>query len=93
VENSPAGSKWAIGTEVNLVDRLQQRFPDKEIHLLAPDLCMCATMYRIAPQNLAWAMGNLVDGNVVNQIIVDGDTKHYANVALERMINLTEKKN
>jgi quinolinate synthase len=50
-------------------------------------------MYRIAPQNLAWAMGNLVDGNVVNQIIVDGDTKHYANVALERMINLTEKKN
>ena len=93
VENSAAGSKWAIGTEVNLVNRLQQRFPDKEIHLLAPDLCMCATMYRIAPQNLAWAMGNLVDGNVVNQIIVDGETKHYANVALERMINLTEKKN
>ncbi|MCC6328122.1 MAG: quinolinate synthase NadA, partial [Acidobacteria bacterium] len=46
VENSPSGSKWAIGTEVNLVSRLQQRFPDKEIHLLAPDLCMCATMYR-----------------------------------------------
>ena len=64
-----------------------------QIHLLAPDLCMCATMYRIAPQNLAWAMGNLVDGNIVNEISVDGETKHYANVALGRMIDLTEKKN
>ncbi|HKP71154.1 MAG TPA: quinolinate synthase NadA [Pyrinomonadaceae bacterium] len=93
VENSPSGSKWAIGTEVNLVNRLQQRFPDKEIHLLAPDLCMCATMYRIAPQNLGWAMDNLVNGVVVNEIVVDDETKHYANIALERMISLTEKKN
>jgi quinolinate synthase len=91
VENSPAGSKWAIGTEVNLVNRLAERFPDKEIRLLAPDLCMCATMYRIAPQNLAWAMENLLEGNVVNEIIVDDETKHFALVALERMINLTEK--
>ena len=91
VRESPAGSKWAIGTEVNLVNRLAAEFPDKEIHLLAPDLCMCATMYRIAPQNLAWAMENILDGNVVNEIRVDGDTKHYANIALERMINLTEK--
>ncbi len=92
VENSASGSKWAIGTEVNLVNRLQQRFPDKEIHLLAPDLCMCATMYRIAPQNLAWAMDNLLSGNVVNEIVVDDETKHYANMALERMISMTEKK-
>ena len=92
VENSPSGSKWAIGTEVNLVNRLQQRFPDKEIHLLAPDLCMCATMYRIAPQNLAWAMDNLLDGVVVNEIVVDDETKHYAKVALDRMISLTKKK-
>jgi quinolinate synthase len=92
VENAPAGSKWAIGTEVNLVNRLQQRFPDKEIHLLAPDLCMCATMYRIAPQNLAWAMANLVDGVVVNEIVVDDETKHFAGIALERMIAMTEKK-
>jgi quinolinate synthase len=92
VENAPGGSKWAIGTEVNLVNRLQQRFPDKEIRLLAPDLCMCATMYRIAPPNLAWAMGNLVDGNVVNEIVVDDETKHFANIALERMISLTEVK-
>lgn len=93
VEESPSGSKWAIGTEVNLVSRLAQRFPDKEIHLLAPDLCMCATMYRIAPQNLAWAIENLVDGNVVNEIVVDDETKHHARVALDRMISMTEKKN
>jgi quinolinate synthase len=92
VENAPSGSKWAIGTEINLVSRLQQRFPDKEIHLLAPDLCMCATMYRIAPQNLAWAVANLAEGVVVNEISVDDETKHYANVALERMIAMTEKK-
>jgi quinolinate synthase len=93
VENAPSGSKWAIGTEVNLVNRLQQRFPDKEIHLLAPDLCMCATMYRIAPQNLAWAMENLLEGDVVNEIVVDDETKHFANIALARMIDLTEKRN
>lgn len=93
VENAPAGSKWAIGTEVNLVNRLAKRFPDQEIHLLAPDLCMCATMYRIAPQNLAWAMENLADGVVVNEIIVDDETKHYAGIALDRMISMTERAN
>jgi quinolinate synthase len=93
VENSPAGSKWAIGTEVNLVNRLAKRFPDKDIRLLAPDLCMCATMYRIAPQNLAWALENIVAGNVVNEIAVDEETKHFALAALQRMIDLTEKAN
>ncbi len=92
VENALSGSKWAIGTEVNLVNRLAERFPDKEIRLLAPDLCMCATMYRIAPQNLAWAMENLTMGNVVNEISVDEETKKWALVALERMISMTEKK-
>lgn len=91
VENAPAGSKWAIGTEVNLVQRLAKRFPDKEIVLLAPDLCMCATMYRIAPQNLAWAMDNIIAGNVVNEIIVDEETRQQALIALDRMIKLTEK--
>jgi quinolinate synthase len=93
VENAPAGSKWAIGTEVNLVNRLKQRFPDQEIHLLAPDLCMCATMYRIAPQNLAWAMDNIANDVVVNEIVVDDETKHFASIALERMIEMTERKN
>jgi quinolinate synthase len=92
IEKAPSGSKWAVGTEVNLVNRLAQRFPDKEIKLLAPDLCMCATMYRIAPQNLAWSLENLVEGNVVNQISVDDETKHYALIALERMISMTENK-
>ena len=92
VEKSPAGAKWAIGTEVNLVNRLAKKFPDKDIRLLAPDLCMCATMYRIAPQNLAWALDNLLVGNVVNQIKVDDETKHYALVALKRMIEFTEQK-
>jgi quinolinate synthase len=92
VENAPAGTKWAVGTEVNLVKRLADRFPDKEIHLLAPDLCMCATMYRIAPQNLAWALDNLANDNVVNEIKVDDETKHFANIALERMISMTETK-
>jgi quinolinate synthase len=53
---------------------------------------MCATMYRIAPQNLAWAMENLVDGIVVNEIIVDEETKHFAGIALQRMISMTEAK-
>src|SRR5690606_11678171 len=71
VEESPAGSKWAIGTEVNIVDRLARRYNDKEIAMLATNLCMCATMYRFAPQNLAWSMENIVDENVVNEIDVD----------------------
>ena len=91
VTNAPSGSKWAVGTELNLVLRLQKQFPDKEIRLLAPDLCMCATMYRIAPQNLAWALENLVAGNVVNEITVDDETKHFASIALERMISFTEQ--
>ena len=86
VEAAPAGSAWAVGTEVNLVNRLAQRFPDKHVRLLAPDLCMCATMYRIAPQNLAWALESLVAGIVVNQITVDEETARFARVALDRML-------
>ncbi|MCO6512400.1 MAG: quinolinate synthase NadA [Aridibacter famidurans] len=90
VEEAAPGTKWAIGTEVNLVNRLAKRFPDKEVHLLAPDLCMCATMYRISPQSLAWAMENLAEGVVVNEISVEPETSEWANVALERMISMTE---
>ncbi|MDQ3133969.1 MAG: quinolinate synthase NadA [Acidobacteriota bacterium] len=86
LENAPAGSSWAVGTEVNLVDRLIKRFPDKHIRLLAPDLCMCATMYRIAPQNLAWVLESLVAGHVVNQITVPEETALWARVALDRML-------
>ncbi len=86
IEAAPAGSSWAVGTEVNLVDRLAKRFPDQHIRLLAPDLCMCATMYRIAPQNLAWTLESLVAGVVVNQITVDEETARHARVALDRML-------
>ncbi|MGI9107589.1 MAG: quinolinate synthase NadA [Pyrinomonadaceae bacterium] len=86
LEAAPAGTSWAIGTEVNLVNRLVQRFPDKHIRLLAPDLCMCATMYRIAPQNLAWALESLLAGVVVNQITVPEETARWARVALDRML-------
>jgi len=86
IEEAPAGSAWAVGTEVNLVDRLAKAHPDKQIRLLAPDLCMCATMYRIAPQNLAWALDSLVVGRVVNQITVPEGTKAWARVALDRML-------
>jgi quinolinate synthase len=86
LEAAPDGSKWAVGTEINLVNRLVKRFPDKHIQLLAPDLCMCATMFRIAPQNLAWALESLVAGRVVNEIRVDEDTAHWARVALDRML-------
>ncbi|MCW5961146.1 MAG: quinolinate synthase NadA [Pyrinomonadaceae bacterium] len=93
VENAPDGSAWAIGTELNLVNRLIKNHPEQNIRLLAPDLCMCATMYRISPQSLAWALENLLNGVVVNEIKVEGETKRLATVALERMISLTEKKN
>lgn len=86
IEEAPAGSKWAIGTEVNLVNRLAHKYPDKTITLLAPDLCMCATMFRIAPENLLWALENLAAGNVVNQISVDAQTAEWARVALDRML-------
>ncbi len=97
VENAPDGSAWAIGTELNLVNRLIKKYPNQTIRLLAPDLCMCATMYRISPQSLAWSLDNLLNGVVVNEIKVDGETKQQATIALERMISLTaqnqDKKN
>jgi quinolinate synthase len=86
IEAAPAGSAWAIGTEVNLVNRLAAEHPDKHIRLLAPDLCMCATMYRIAPQNLAWVLDSLAAGRVVNQITVPEETARWARVALDRML-------
>ena len=86
LERAEPGSKWAIGTEVNLVNRLAAEHPDKHVRLLAPDLCMCATMYRIAPQNLAWALESLVEGVVVNQITVPEETARLARVALDRML-------
>jgi quinolinate synthase len=88
VEAAPAGTAWAIGTEINLVSRLAKENPDKTIFCLDPQICPCSTMYRIHPSFLAWALENLAEGNVVNQISVPPKVKHFALVALERMLAL-----
>ncbi len=88
IENSQIGSKWAIGTELNLVARLAKRFPDREIHFLDKTVCYCSTMNRIDLPHLVWAMESLVEGRLVNQISVDTEVAKYAKVALERMLAL-----
>ncbi|QDU63237.1 Quinolinate synthase A [Planctomycetes bacterium Pan216] len=89
VAAAPAGSKWAIGTELHLVNRLKQEHPEQTIHFLSPMVCMCATMYRIDLPHLCWAMENLVDGVVVNRIKVDGETTEKGLLALQRMLDLS----
>ena len=90
VEEAPAGSAFAIGTEIHLVNRLAKRFAaeGKKIITLDDSGCLCTTMYRISPQHLAWALENLVEGRVVNQIQVKRTVKHWAKVALDRMLEI-----
>ena len=88
IEAAPAGSKWAIGTELNLVSRLAKTHLDKEILFLDKTVCYCSTMNRIDLPHLVWAMEALVDGRLVNQIKVEDETAKYARVALERMLAL-----
>lgn len=91
VEQAPEGSTFAIGTEIHLVNRLQKRFAPfgKKVMTLDDTGCLCTTMYRISPQHLAWALENLVEGRVVNRIKVREDVKHWARVALDRMLEMT----
>jgi quinolinate synthase len=88
VEQSPPGSKWAIGTELNLVSRLAKNNPDKQIVFLDKTVCYCSTMNRIDLPHLVWAMESLVSGHLVNQIKVDADVSAYSKIALERMLSL-----
>jgi quinolinate synthase len=90
VEDAPAGSTFAIGTEIHLVNRLAKRFAaeDKKIITLDDSGCLCTTMYRISPQHLAWALENLIEGRVVNQIQVKRSVKHWARIALDRMLQI-----
>ena len=88
VSSSPPGSKWAIGTEINLVNRLARLNPDKEIHSLSPFQCLCSTMYRIKPKYLLWVLDGLVNREVKNQITVDPDTAKLARIALARMLEI-----
>jgi len=90
VENAPAGSTFAVGTEIHLVNRMAKRFAaeGKTIYSLDDHGCLCTTMYRISPQHLAWALENLVEGRVVNQIKVRPNVKRWAKVALDRMLEV-----
>ena len=88
ITESPAGSAWAVGTEIHLLNRLSKEQPDKKIISLDPSVCVCTTMFRITPQHLLWTLENLVAGNVVNRISVDEDTRRFARIALDRMLSL-----
>lgn len=90
LEAAPRGSKWAIGTELNLVRRLANRFAaeDKEIVFLDKTVCFCSTMNRIDLPHLVWALESLAAGKVVNRIQVDNETESFAKLALERMLAL-----
>jgi quinolinate synthase len=88
VEASPAGTRWAIGTELHLVNRLKAEHPEQEIHFLSPVVCMCATMYRIDLAHLCWSLENLASGTPVGVIDVDEETARWSLVALERMLEV-----
>ena len=88
VQQAPAGTRWAIGTELHLVNRLQHEYPEQEIHFLSPVVCMCATMYRIDLAHLCWSLENLAAGHPVNVIQVDAETTRWALVSLQRMLDV-----
>ena len=88
VSQSPSGSIWAVGTELNLVSRLAQQNPDKQVLFLDKTVCYCSTMNRIDLPHLLWAMESLVKGRVVNQIKVEAKTANFARIALDRMLGL-----
>jgi quinolinate synthase len=79
-----------VGTEINLVNRLAKAHPEQTIFCLDPIVCPCSTMYRIHPAYLRWVLDNLLDGRVVNQIRVPETIAHWARVALDRMLAITQ---
>ncbi|QGG95465.1 quinolinate synthase NadA [Actinomarinicola tropica] len=89
IEAAPPGSTIAVGTEIHLVNRLNEETPDKTVLSLDPLVCPCSTMFRIDAPHLAWVLESLVEGRVVNQITVDPETTTWAKVALERMLAIT----
>ena len=85
---SPKGTEWAVGTEIHLVHRLSKELRDHKVISLDSSVCVCTTMFRITPQHLLWALENLAEGHAVNRISVDERTRHYARLALDRMLTL-----
>lgn len=88
IRDAPAGSTWAVGTEINLVNRLNNEHPDKHVFCLDPVVCPCSTMYRVHPAYVLWTLEHLVAGEVVNRITVDDATRHDALIALDRMLDV-----
>lgn len=89
VTDAPSGTTWAVGTELNLVNRLKHELTDKKVFFLSSTVCQCATMFRIDAAHLCWAMENLAEGQVVNRIVVPEDDKRWAKVALDRMMAIS----
>jgi quinolinate synthase len=90
VAQSPAGSTWAVGTEVHLVNRLaQQMQPDRTVLSLDQFGCLCSTMFRVSPNHLLWVLEGLVAGEVHNRIVVPDAQKHWTKVALDRMLSIS----
>ena len=90
IRQAPGGTMFAVGTEIHLVNRMGKEFAaeGKKVITLDDSGCLCTTMFRISPQHLCWVLENLVEGNVVNQIKVREDVKHWAKVALDRMLEI-----
>jgi quinolinate synthase len=88
ITEAPPGSKWAVGTEISLVNRLAKEHPDKLVYCLDSIVCPCSTMYRVHPAYLLWVMEGLLDNKVINEIPVDADISKHARVALERMLSV-----
>jgi len=88
VREAPPGTRWAVGTELHLVERLKHEHPEQEIHFLSPVVCMCATMYRIDLAHLCWSLENLAAGTPVGVIEVEPETARWALEALRRMLEV-----
>ena len=89
VKQSPAGSVWAVGTEIHLVNRLAQEVaPDRTVVSLDQFGCLCSTMFRVSPNHLLWVLEGLLDGEVRNRIVVPDEQKHWTKVALDRMLSI-----
>ncbi len=88
IADAEPGSRWLVATELNLVNRLNEQFPDKHVHFMSPTVCMCSTMFRTDPQHLAWVLESLVEGKVVNQVKVAPAEAASALLALNRMLSL-----
>src|SRR5215213_8055306 len=88
VKASPPGTVWAVATEIHLVNRLTAEVPDKTIVTLDPFGCLCSTMFRVSPNHLLWILEGLVEGRIYNQITVPDETKRWAKLALDRMLEI-----